>query len=317
MKKILGLILVLLTMGGMAHAQSVIVQPDCSFSATLTGTGRVGGPASNPALGFSNALKGCNSWTIDVTVYGFSAVSYKFDSALDSNGQAGSWSTFGGTVISGSNPSTATDKSSLTVSGFYPWLSFVLSSATGSGQVTISAQGSRDNGGNLSSTLGTPSDSAATAGAGGTVEANLRLMTSQLEAIKVAAEDTTAVAVTPPCASSTPATPIYPGASDNHQTVITGAHVLCSLSAFSIHTAAQFIRVYDAASGFNGCNSATNLKWAGTIPAASTGAGFTGVNFEGGLAFASGISTCITGAIGSTDTTSATASVMTVNFEYK
>lgn len=119
------------------------------------------------------------------------------------------------------------------------------------------------------------------------------------------------------CLDATPATPIYPGASDNHQTVVTGAHRLCGISAFSIHSAAQFIRVYDAASGFNGCNSATGLKWSGVISGATTGAGFTGVSFGDGAAFANGVSVCITGAYGNTDTTSATASVMTVNLSYK
>lgn len=110
---------------------------------------------------------------------------------------------------------------------------------------------------------------------------------------------------------------VEPGASDNHVNIKNGAGQVYSITAFSKHTAAQYIRLYNAASGFNGCNSATNLIWSGIIPGAATGAGFSGVTFPGGLAFGTGISICVTGAYGQTDTTSATASVMEVNVGYK
>jgi hypothetical protein len=110
---------------------------------------------------------------------------------------------------------------------------------------------------------------------------------------------------------------VEPGASDNHANIKNGAGQVYSVSAFSKDTVANYIRLYNAASGFNGCNSATNLVWSGIIPGASTGAGFTGVLFEGGLPFSTGISICVTGAYGQTSTTSATASVMEVNVGYK
>jgi len=105
-------------------------------------------------------------------------------------------------------------------------------------------------------------------------------------------------------------------ASDNHQTVKNGAGQLYTLQAFSVHTAAQFIRLYDAGTGFNGCNSATGLIWQGLIPASATGAGFV-AEFPVGRAFATGLSVCVTGAFGNTNTTAATASVASVNIGYK
>lgn len=106
-------------------------------------------------------------------------------------------------------------------------------------------------------------------------------------------------------------------ASDNHQNIKGTAGTLYSLSAFSVHTAAMFLRLYDAASGFNGCNSATNLKWEGNIPAASTGSGFAVPIPPMGWNFASGIALCVTGAYGNTNTTAATVSVASVNGSYQ
>ncbi len=107
-------------------------------------------------------------------------------------------------------------------------------------------------------------------------------------------------------------------ASDNHQVCKNGAGQVYTLDAFSIHTAAMFIRLYDAGTGFNGCNSATNLIWEGQIPGAAgtVGAGFVKL-WPVGRSFTNGLSVCVTGAFGSTNTTSATASTASVNIGYK
>jgi hypothetical protein len=105
-------------------------------------------------------------------------------------------------------------------------------------------------------------------------------------------------------------------ASDNHQTIKNGAGTVYSIDAFSIHTAAMFIRLYDAGTGFNGCGSATGLMWEGNLPGAATGDGFI-KTFPVGRKFTTGLSVCVTGAFGSTDTTAATATKASVNIGYK
>lgn len=107
-------------------------------------------------------------------------------------------------------------------------------------------------------------------------------------------------------------------ASDNHQNIKNGAGTIYTLDGFSIATAAMFIRLYDAGTGFNGCNSATNLLWEGQIPGpGTTGGGFAKSWGDVGKAFTNGLSVCVTGAFGNTNTTSATASVASVNVGYK
>lgn len=109
---------------------------------------------------------------------------------------------------------------------------------------------------------------------------------------------------------------VEPAAGDNHVNIKNGAGQVYHIAAYSKHTAAQYMRLYNAATGFNGCGSATNLVWSGIIPGASTGAGFV-EDIPMGLAFSTGISICVTGAYGQADTTNATASVMEVNVGYK
>lgn len=109
---------------------------------------------------------------------------------------------------------------------------------------------------------------------------------------------------------------VEPGASDNHVVIKAGAGQVYGMYITTKHTAAQYVRLYNATTGFNGCNSATNLQFEGIVPAASTGAGFA-LPIPPGLTFATGISICFTGAYGNTDTTNATASVSTVNVFYK
>lgn len=109
---------------------------------------------------------------------------------------------------------------------------------------------------------------------------------------------------------------VEPGASDNHVNIKNGAGQVYSITTFNNSATINYIRLYNAATGFNGCNSATNLVWEGHIPANTSDAGFV-VDFTQGIAFSTGISICITGAYGQTSTTSATASAMSVGVGYK
>lgn len=107
------------------------VQPDCQFFATFT-------TAATNSSSFDNRTvnsRGCFYWTVLYVSNGFSAVSFLFQDAPDSSGTPGSWVTFAGTTISGSNPATATTQSVGQFSGYYPWLRVRLDTATGSGTV--------------------------------------------------------------------------------------------------------------------------------------------------------------------------------------
>ncbi len=131
----------------------------------------------------------------------------------------------------------------------------------------------------------------------------------------------TALTVTPASSATvggfTSATPIEAGASDNHQNVVTGAHQLYHWNVTNKSGAIQYLRFYDAASGFNGCNSATNLKYEVEIPFQTSNVGGISEDFAVGMNFANGISVCYTGLFGQTDTTAATASSSVINVGYK
>ncbi len=104
-------------------------------------------------------------------------------------------------------------------------------------------------------------------------------------------------------------------ASDNHANIKNSAGQVYNISAYNNNAAANYIRLYNAASGFNACNSATNLVWSGIIPGATTGAGFN-LDIANGVAFSTGISICVSGAFGNTDTTNAVTNT-SVNIGFK
>lgn len=111
---------------------------------------------------------------------------------------------------------------------------------------------------------------------------------------------------------------VQPAASDNHVVIKNGAGQVYKISATgnASQTTVQYIRLYNAGTGFNGCNSATNLIYQNAIPFNTGGAGLVDA-WDAGIAFSSGISICITGGYSQTDTTNATASAMIVNIGYK
>lgn len=109
---------------------------------------------------------------------------------------------------------------------------------------------------------------------------------------------------------------VQPAASDNHVVIKAGAGQVYHISVTNISAVVNYLRLYNATTGFNGCNSATNLVGQWAIPANTSGGGFT-VNFLHGVAFATGISICVTSGYATTDTTNATASAMSVNVGYK
>jgi len=109
---------------------------------------------------------------------------------------------------------------------------------------------------------------------------------------------------------------VQPAASDNHIVIKAGAGQVYKIEAFNNSATVNYVRLYNATTGFNGCNSATNLVWQGIIPASTSGAGLSS-SWDSGMAFATGISICVTSGYAQTDTTNATASALIVNVGYK
>ena len=124
------------------HAQTQVQgTPDCQFFFTFTATGQL--PAGN---GFDQRQQGCNTWSIVYFNSGFSAVSLTFQSAPNSNGSAGSWTTgfpVQQTVVAGSNPQTSIAGGFLWIVGQNAFTRVQLTSKTGSGVVQGAAFGWR------------------------------------------------------------------------------------------------------------------------------------------------------------------------------
>lgn len=108
---------------------------------------------------------------------------------------------------------------------------------------------------------------------------------------------------------------LEPAASDNHANIKNGAGQVYGIHVFNNSATINYGRLYNAGTGFNGCGSATNLLYEFHIPANTSDAGFV-VPIPQGLAFSAGISVCVTGGYGQTNTTSATASAMSLNILY-
>ncbi len=109
---------------------------------------------------------------------------------------------------------------------------------------------------------------------------------------------------------------VQPTASDNHATIKAGAGAVYGILVFNNSATVNYMRLYDATTGFNACNSATNLKTQVQIPASTSVAGAV-IPISGGMAFLTGISVCITSGYATTDTTNATASAMSVTVSYQ
>lgn len=109
---------------------------------------------------------------------------------------------------------------------------------------------------------------------------------------------------------------VQPTASDNHVVIKAGAGQVYKISITNNQAVINYVRLYNATTGFNGCNSATNLVYANVIPGNSTGTGIMD-EWTQGMAFSTGISICVTSGYATTDTTNATASAMNVNIGYK
>lgn len=121
-----GLLPGLQTLSAQQIQESVSVPP-CNVTVGLT--------AAGSTASFDNRMLGCAVWAFNYTSQGFSALTITVQSAPDNGGTPGTWVTFAGTIVAGSNPQTATTQGVVQLSGFYPWMRVTLSGTTGSGTV--------------------------------------------------------------------------------------------------------------------------------------------------------------------------------------
>jgi hypothetical protein len=110
-----------LLFAGLAFAQ-----PNCQINFTFVAAGN--------STVWDNRQKGCIGWTVAYNNTGYSALSITVQTAPNSSGSPGAWSTF--TAASGSNPNTAITQASSTFDGYFPFLRVNLAGLTGSGTVS-------------------------------------------------------------------------------------------------------------------------------------------------------------------------------------
>jgi len=115
------------------------IAPDCTIGPTI-----LTAAARYPTTGYSNT-QGCVYWVLWYKSTGFTVIAMELDSAPDSSGSAGSWVAFNGTAQVGSNSMTSTAGAyvilTAATSGYVPWVSINLGTATGTGTVTAGAYG--------------------------------------------------------------------------------------------------------------------------------------------------------------------------------
>lgn len=103
--------------------QTVMPVPDCQIYFNLTA-------AAPDSAWFDNRQVGCTAWAVAYTEFGFGAVLVTFQHAPDANGTPGAPATFGGSVLTGTNPNITLPQGYMVLRGYYPWLRVTL---TGSG----------------------------------------------------------------------------------------------------------------------------------------------------------------------------------------
>ena len=116
----------LLFLAGLAAAPaSAQAPPDCVVSFTLSAVG-------NSAV-YDNRTRGCDTWAVAYSAFGFTALDLEFQSAPNNAGVPGVWAPFAGLVISGVNPNVALDQASTQFQGYYPFLRVRLTAFTDPG----------------------------------------------------------------------------------------------------------------------------------------------------------------------------------------
>lgn len=126
--------------GKVGKAQGTVINADCQIPFSIDATTA---PANVPSTsGFNNATKQCGTWILayeaPTTV---SAIQIVLQSASDTAGSPGTFGTFSGTTIVGSNPSMTVPNAQFASQGNPAWVRVHLTSATGTGTIKGSAYG--------------------------------------------------------------------------------------------------------------------------------------------------------------------------------
>lgn len=138
-------------------------QPDCRVFFYMTAASS-GVSAPNTPVNGANGVSGvidnrqvaCDGWVLAYSNFGFSALSLRLQSAPNGSsalptdpGVPGTWATFGGTIVQGSNPSTVTTQTEIQAGkngdGYFPFLRVNVTSATGSGIIIGELHGFKTN----------------------------------------------------------------------------------------------------------------------------------------------------------------------------
>jgi hypothetical protein len=104
---------------------TVQINPQCVLSFSIAANGN--------SSSFNNTNWGCNNWAISYEIYGATpagTVTFQQAPSNSAGTAAGTFTTFSGTPLTGSNPSTAT-LSSITIQGYAPWVRVNASGLTG------------------------------------------------------------------------------------------------------------------------------------------------------------------------------------------
>lgn len=163
----------------------------------------------------------------------------------------------------------------------------------------------------LSAGVGATGDAAATAGSTGSINAKLRLMSSQLDAIQTAVQliddDQTGASMYHR---------ISVGTTEDEHEIKGSAGRLFSINVTNTNAAARYLRCANqvAASTTPG----TTTVWYGmAIPAATTGAGYTANFGPSGVAFSTGLTCWLVTGAAETDVAEVAANEINVNYTYK
>jgi len=126
------------------------VLPDCIINFNFIGAGSTPVTANGNCAAGDNRFTGADTWTLQYTATGFTGLTLTFQSAPTGPVAPGTFVTYSGTVVQGTNAMTSTTEGAATFSNLLgatpvatPWVRVTLSGLTGSGQVTGSLQGWR------------------------------------------------------------------------------------------------------------------------------------------------------------------------------
>lgn len=122
--------------------QQITRTPDCILTGGTTVFTAVG--TSQP---FDNRSAGCVDWVFNYSSFGFTAATLQINSAPNNQSSPGTPVVFAGDVLNGlTQPVTAGSQGTISVSGYYPYISVSLVTKTGTGSLQGSLQGWRAGG---------------------------------------------------------------------------------------------------------------------------------------------------------------------------